>query len=277
MPAEVLHLSTGSRWRGAFLCHARYAVETEGRAEFSSFWITQRMPSCRGLLPAREGGRAPPVDATLQLAMPGEVYRSRFPHMTEALSLYVDRGLLERTLHAPCSKLPLGDVTERLHRDRVIEHLMQALLSDAVAGSPGGPLLGETIVAAVVHRLHAAGSAPTAGGDRGVRLTRRETRLLDDHIAANLSGPLHLEDLAGLLGVSVRHFCRAFRNTAGLSPHQYVLRCRVARARELLGHSGLSLDAVAEQSGFAHRSHMAVAFRRFLNRTPGEVRGRHPA
>ena len=118
----------------------------------------------------------------------------------EALSVDLDRSLVDRTLNIPYSKSLVAQAARRLHRDPLTVHLMQALLSDVIAGSPGGPLLGETIIAALVHRLHAAARAPAA--EQHGRLSRSEMNLVREYIDANLSGPLHLDALADLTGMS---------------------------------------------------------------------------
>jgi AraC family transcriptional regulator len=270
-PPIHLHTSAPAKWRGAALTHNRVNRGVCFEGAWSSLLISHKVSPLGRLFMAQDERHVPPASANLQVLVPGASYRGTCAAAaTEAANLYIDPALIERTLQAPYSEPLIADVAHRLYRDCVIEHLMRALLSDVMAGSPGGPLLGETIIAAIIHRLHTVEDAPSTA--RGAHLSPRERRLLRDHVAANLSEPLHLEDLADLLRVSVRHLCRAFRNTLGVSPHQYVLRCRVEHAQDLLRHSHLSLDAVAELSGFAHRTHMATAFRKVLDRMPAEIR-----
>ena len=277
VPITYLHTSRSSKWRGAALVHARTNGDTSVEGAWSTLRVVQRVSEPGRAFTICTGERAPPPDATLRVGIPGAVYRGTVTDTYEVVTLYVDLALVERTLHAPYSEALIAAVASRLHQDRVIEQLMGALLSDVVEGSPGGPLLGETVVAAVIHRLHAAGDASSMA--QGARLSAPELRLLRDYVAANLAGPLHLEDLAVLLGTSVRRFCRGFRNATGLSPHQYVLGCRVERARDLLRRPGLSLDEVAEACGFAGRTHMSSCFRKLLGPTPSQIRAhsREPA
>ncbi len=270
-PPIYLHTSAPAKWRGAALMHNRVNPGVSFEGAWSSLLISHKVSALGHLFMAQDGRHAPPPGANFQVLVPSASYRGTCAAaVTEAANLYIDPALIERTLQTPYSEPLIAGVARGLYQDRVIEHLMRALLSDVVAGSPGGPLLGETIVAAILHRLHTLEGAPSTV--RGAHLSPRETRLLRDHVAANLSGPVHLEDLAGLLRMSVRHLCRAFRNTLGMSPHQYVLRCRVEHAQDLLRHTDLSLDAIAELSGFAHRTHMATALRTILDRMPAEIR-----
>ena len=97
---------------------------------------------------------------------------------------------------------------------------------------------------------------------------RRAKELLD----ANLEGNLTLSMLAGACELSTRHFSRAFRQSVGLSPHQWLLQRRVDKARELLRDPNLSLADVAIACGFANQSHFTRVFTRIASVSPGRWR-----
>jgi hypothetical protein len=61
--------------------------------------------------------------------------------------------------------------------------------------------------------------------------------------------------------------------TVGLSPHRYVLRARIDRAKALLGDTRRSVSEVAPATGFATPSHFATTFRRVTGATPRAYRG----
>ncbi|MGI4943524.1 MAG: helix-turn-helix domain-containing protein [Janthinobacterium lividum] len=184
--------------------------------------------------------------------------------------MFIDPLLVEQVLHAPYGEQRLRKAADHLHDDVILVHLLQALLTDVVDGSSGGPLLGESIVAAILHRLQAwnlAGQVRPAA-----RLSQAQLRRLQAYVAANLADPIHLHHLAGLLDVSPRHLCRTLQATLGVSPHNFVVTCRLKQASALLRASGLSLEEIAEVTGFANRNHMSANFRRVLNTTPSQVR-----
>lgn len=72
-----------------------------------------------------------------------------------------------------------------------------------------------------------------------------------DWATANLHLPLTLADLAEHARMSGRTFARRFREEVGLSPGRWLIQQRVARARQLLESSDLSIDQIATQVGFA--------------------------
>ena len=66
--------------------------------------------------------------------------------------------------------------------------------------------------------------------------------------------------------VSVFHFARQFRGAVGETPHRYVIRLRVERAKDLLRDGRLSPAQVAV--GFADQSHLRRHFKRLTGLTP---------
>jgi transcriptional regulator GlxA family with amidase domain len=57
-----------------------------------------------------------------------------------------------------------------------------------------------------------------------------------------------------------------------VSPHRYVVQCRVIRAQELLATTQLSLTEIALTSGFADHSHFSRRFHQLMGIAPREFR-----
>lgn len=88
------------------------------------------------------------------------------------------------------------------------------------------------------------------------------------HIEAQLDRTLRNEDLAALVRLNPSHFCRAFRNSFGESPHGYVIRRRVERAQGLMLSTDASLTDIALDCGLADQSHLTRLFRRIVGESP---------
>jgi AraC family transcriptional regulator len=122
----------------------------------------------------------------------------------------------------------------------------------------------------------AGGLRPRSAGPGGLEEERLRRVLL--HVETHLQGALRLEELASVAGTSRAHFARQFRRSTGHSPHQYVLRCRIELARQLLRHTDLPIGEIALRAGFVDQSHLNRRFRAELGLTPGlfaqQARGR---
>lgn len=88
------------------------------------------------------------------------------------------------------------------------------------------------------------------------------------HIEAHLERTIRNEDLAALVRLNPSHFGRAFRNSFGEPPHEYVIRRRVERAQGLMLSTDASLSEIALDCGLADQSHLTRLFRRIVGESP---------
>jgi len=91
-------------------------------------------------------------------------------------------------------------------------------------------------------------------------------------VHANLESKLTWADLAAALGLDPFRFGRGFKLATGMTPHQYIIRCRIRRAMKLLARAELSLADIALEVGCACQSHLTTLFRKHLGITPGAFR-----
>jgi transcriptional regulator GlxA family with amidase domain len=97
-------------------------------------------------------------------------------------------------------------------------------------------------------------------------------RLVREYVEVHLGESIDLTMLAAAAGLSMHHFARQFKQSAGVTPHRYLTQKRVERAQEMLAQTDLSLSEIAFASGFSDQSHLARHFRHVLGTTPREFR-----
>lgn len=105
--------------------------------------------------------------------------------------------------------------------------------------------------------------------------SRRDERRISDalrRIEAQAHEPLALTDLARSAGVSPYHFLRTFRQVAGMTPHQYVLRTRLHRAAVRLRTTREPISTIAFDAGFGDLATFNRRFRRLMGCSPGAYR-----
>jgi len=199
----------------------------------------------------------------------GHGYGCRWFDTAHVLLLTVEPSLLVEV-----AGLPAGEAS-RMRRvlnehDDVLAHLMLSL-REAIRDDPrrSGPY-GEALAEAAAHRLTGYLIGAETGSERAARsgLPPSRLRRISEHVDRHLEGPLALAELARLANLSVFHFARSFKESTGLSPHQYVLRRRVERAKQLLSGTSLNLAEIALRCGFSNPSHFTQAFRQISGVTP---------
>jgi AraC family transcriptional regulator len=102
-----------------------------------------------------------------------------------------------------------------------------------------------------------------------------QRRKIDRYLRDHLARPVQLDELAGQVTLSVSHFCRAFKESFGDTPHAHIIRLRLELAQDLMLTTSEPLSQVALASGFADQAHLSKAFRRIVGETPSAWRRRN--
>ena len=105
-------------------------------------------------------------------------------------------------------------------------------------------------------------------------LSPSKLRQVINYIQGNLERNLSLAQLAQVAHVSSHHFGKLFKQSMGVTPHQYVMKCRIEKAKQLLVNKQITLAEVSLATGFCHQSHFNNAFRRYTTMTPRQYRDR---
>jgi transcriptional regulator GlxA family with amidase domain len=99
-----------------------------------------------------------------------------------------------------------------------------------------------------------------------------QIRKLITYVDVNLDRTITTRCLAEVARLSAFHFCRAFRDSFGDSPHGYVIRRRMERAQGLMLTTNASLGQIAADCGLADQAHFNKLFRKFAGESPGAWR-----
>jgi|SRR5579883_412908 len=105
-----------------------------------------------------------------------------------------------------------------------------------------------------------------------MHLEQWQAKCIQGYVAVHLHRRVRLEDLANVSQLRLAQFKRAFRVSFGTTPHQYVMRRRIDRAKVLMLDSRDSLKDIAQASGFAHESHLSHVFKHLTGERPAQWR-----
>ncbi len=96
--------------------------------------------------------------------------------------------------------------------------------------------------------------------------SRRMARVIE-FMNSHAKSRIKLAEIAGIAGLSQHHFCSAFTRSMGISPHQYLIQCRIEQAKLLLRGAAPLVD-IALECGFSSQSHFTTVFREATGVTP---------
>jgi AraC family transcriptional regulator len=187
----------------------------------------------------------------------------------EHLAIYLEPSLVLRA--AEDGRAPAGvEVVERCSlSDPVISHVGMALLSELNSEGLSGRLYAESLANVLAVHLLRHYTAEDARAQKFMGgLSGQKLKLVTAFIGDNYERDLSLTELAHVAGMSTFHFAREFKRATGTTPHQYLIKFRVERAKALLAESRMPLVEVGFRSGFSHQSHFSRLFRRLTGTTP---------
>ena len=187
------------------------------------------------------------------------------------LSLGISDAVLRTVCDGTASEVELRNAP-KLEDKRVVA-LVAAVNAERIAGFPSGRLFLDSVEQALAVALvnnHAVRhyDVRVYHGGLGPARLRRITEL----VHAEIEDELSLEKMAETVGLSTAHFSQMFRKSTGESPHQFVLRHRVERAKDLLRASDERVLDVAVACGFKTQQHFARIFRQICGTSPTEYR-----
>ena len=268
--------SAGAPWSDVLLEeHAGTAIELEYVAPEEHVVVVQLRRTC--VFDWKENG----CYRTMRL-QPGQV--SIFPAMVPFSSRTHDTGgfltmtLRQKFLRCASHELMAApdtlELTPRLAlEDSLFNALGTTLKAEVQSGYAGGRAYGETLAGTLaVHLVRHYSNRRSQPAGEGTRLSRHQLRRAIDFMQDRLAENLSLTAVAAEAGLSVFHFARLFKQTTGLAPHQYLIQCRVERAKQLIVASSASTADIAQQVGFCDQSHLTVHFRRIYGVTPKRFR-----
>src|SRR5712671_1071208 len=195
---------------------------------------------------------------------PVDVVQLYLPHRTlvrvaDEADTATPINLLERTGHPdPITSRLLLSAADSLEGNGALDTLFRHQLTD---------LLATRVL--VAHTGSPTTIQPTMGGLSPKVLLRATERLRSDSDA-----DVSLAALASDAGLSRFHFCRAFKESTGLSPHAWLRQHRLDQAMTMLRATDASVVSVAAALGYASQTAFAAAFRKLTGETPSDWRRR---
>ncbi|MEM8822903.1 MAG: AraC family transcriptional regulator [Pseudomonadota bacterium] len=189
--------------------------------------------------------------------------------------IYIDKSVFRATAASLAKGDPdaVGLIGFQGVFDPNLKALADALLEEARNPSAGDDLyvdeLAQQIAVLILRRQRDLALRQT---QRRRTLSSDELTRVSDHLESDLADTGGLDTLATLLDMDAFAFSRAFKETTGLAPHQYLIERRIARVKDMLLADESGLADIAYATGFSSQSHMTATFTQRVGLSPGKWR-----
>ncbi|HVG20103.1 MAG TPA: AraC family transcriptional regulator [Blastocatellia bacterium] len=243
--------------------HARHRIVIPLAGSFAA-----RLESATGR--SRDGWR----DAANTPIIPaGQIYSAYWKEELEHLSIYLDPSLLAHAAAEAMMPEGIELIEACTASDPLIRRIGMALKAEAESEGPAGRLYAESLANVLAvhllrHYTQDGDKLRTAFGGLSGRKLHRATEFIEENIERDLG----INEIANAVDLSPFHFARSFKQATGVSPHQYLIKSRVERAKALLAEGTLPIVEVGLRVGFKNQSHFTTIFRKLTSVTPGAYR-----
>lgn len=212
------------------------------------------------------------VGPQVYLVAPGQVHAWRSETEIELLVLYAEGSFFRRWVKRKIAGVSIAETGSGGNRDIVLWQLASTLRQ--LCGEDGEidaglvEIVGGALALRAIKLLCSAQPVP---GVVGGILSPNRLRAVEEFIQKQLAYDIHVVDLAKQVGHSVAHFTAVFKNTTGLAPYAYIMRCRMLKAHELLGTGEYRLGEVARAVGYLDQGHFSWRFSDYFRYPPKDL------
>jgi AraC family transcriptional regulator len=195
-----------------------------------------------------------------------------FDRPATLIHLYLSEVFFRNMVEGAPASVETSLIPSLLVRDPFLVELAKTLYRESLDGSLStiftqsvATLTATHLVRSYINRMPATASLK---GGMGPSRERRVLAYIEEHLNESIS----LEELAQVAEISPNYLIALFRQSMSMTPHKYVIKMRVERARGLLKQKQLTLLEIAQHCGFLDQSQFTTVFRRYAGVTPGHFR-----
>ncbi len=262
-------------WEGISLAHYRmargYLPEHRNKEHLITLSLAE---NCKGEIHTPNGFSARDRSRGSVCIIPsGHPFAVKIESESEHLAILLDPSLVLRAAAEFSGRINAEVVETAAPNDPVIMSVGLGLMAELESEKESGRMYAESLASILALHLLRHYTGPAQNAERVVGgLSGKKLRTVLDFVDANYASDLGLSELAAVAGISTFHFAREFKRATAVTPHQYLIKLRIERAKELLSQSELPLVDVGFKAGFSHQSHFTRLFRKLTGTTPQSYR-----
>ena len=202
-------------------------------------------------------------------------YQGQWSNLIEFILLGIEPKLVQHIAYESIDPEKIEILPTFPKPDPLIYQIAIALKTTLLNNKFASSLYAETMANALsVHLLQNYSTRKFTLQEYTDGLPKHKLRQVVDYIKEHLEQNLSINELAKLLQMSPHYFGRLFKQSMEITPYQYILQCRVEKAKVLLPKKELTIADIAQRVGFAHQSHLNHHFKRIVGVTPKQFRDR---
>ena len=198
----------------------------------------------------------------------GELFpRVRVDRQVPLLDLFLSPDVLINSMGEDAARVELR--SQLRLRDPLIRQIALSLKTELETSGQDSKIYADSMAIALgAHLLRRYGVKQSVVKEYRGGLTPTQLKIVIEYIQVHLDSDLSLNTLSNLIHISPHYFASLFKQSTGLSPHKYIIKRRLEKAKTLLCQKESDIAWVCQEVGFKNQSHFTRVFRQHFNITP---------
>lgn len=275
LPRPPILSSHGAKWEGIHVEYHRQPPNEGPKHYFQQHSIGLALNSARisGILNGKHYASEPWQSGEIFIGGAGTHFQLGTVEDSEFIAIALEPTDFNKTVYESTNSNLTEIIPHWQIYDPLIFGIAWALKTELEAGGINGTLYVDALKNALsMHILHRYCAQKPHLRDFEGGLKPVKLQILINYINDYLNRDLHIAELANLVQISPYYFSRLFKESIGVTPHNYVTKCRIEKAKQLLKRQDLSIAYIAQQVGFNDQSHFSKTFCKIVGVTPKKYR-----
>lgn len=275
LPRPAILSSKAAKWEGI---HAEYHRQSPAECpehcfQQHSIGLILNSVTVTGILNGKHYGSEPWQSGQIFIGAAGTDFQSSAVEEPEFMAIALEPTDFDKTVDESTNSNLIEIIPQWKISDPLIHGIGWALKTELESGGLNGTLYVDALKNALsMHILHRYSAQKPHQRDFEDGLEPVKLQIVINYINDYLNRDLHLAELANLVQISPYYFSRLFKQSIGVTPHQYVTQCRIEKAKQLLKRRDLSITYISQQVGFHDQSHFSKTFCKIVGVTPKKYR-----
>ncbi|TAF48257.1 MAG: AraC family transcriptional regulator [Oscillatoriales cyanobacterium] len=274
-PRPAILSSHGAKWEGIHVEYHRQSPNESPEHCFQqhSIGLILNSVTVTGILNGKHYGSEPWQSGQIFIGAAGTDFESGVVEAPEFMAIALEPTDFDNTVGESTNSNLIEIIPQWQICDPLIFGIAWALKTELESGGLNATLYVDTLKNALsMHILHRYCAQKPHLRDFEGGLDPSKLQIVINYINDHLNRDLHIAELANLVQMSPYYFSRLFKQSTGVTPHQYVTQCRIEKAKQLLKKPDLSITYISEQVGFHDQSHFSKTFCKIVGVTPKKYR-----
>lgn len=186
------------------------------------------------------------------------------------LSIHYDASFIEKLNDEFSNSLGFRLMPKLGFEHDIIQQAARCIANEVNSKCATSSLISKSYATAIILEMfrYSSAEAQTIKGGLSPTCLSKVLRKIE----SDITKPIFIDELAEEAGLSASHFIRAFKQSTGCAPYNYVSKYRLEHAKSLLNLTSMSITEISLECGYSSSSHFSNTFRQKMGTTPTKYR-----